>query len=147
MKRSLTEYTDDSNSSGSERNTRQKISLDGSFETNTTSSSPNTSPTSPGYNASPYRVRTPSTPQRRILTPRRYLGSSKITDYQLQQKLGEGTFGYEAYTWNRCTGGFISHVHCQQRSTSRCKQEGRTSSCAEAHLYAKWERGRTWIDL
>lgn len=95
MKRSFTDYTDDSNSSGSEKYHRAKISRDGSTDAYTSGSSPATSPVSPAYAASPVHVRPPTTPQRRTLHPtRKYTGSSRISDYELQQKLGEGTFGY-----------------------------------------------------
>ena len=80
MKRS---HTDDSNHSD-DRYPKVKRSHNGSAE----SASPSSLSASPAYGRITPHYHSQSG------TKRRFIGSSKISDYQLQHKLGEGTFGY-----------------------------------------------------
>ncbi|KAI8140552.1 kinase-like domain-containing protein [Fennellomyces sp. T-0311] len=94
MKRS---HTDDSNH-GDERYTKVKLSHNNG---SVGSASPSSLAASPAYG----RV-TPHHHQEKYR--RRFVGSSKLSDYKLQQKLGEGTFGEVHKGIHRTTGAVVA---------------------------------------
>ncbi|KAI9250540.1 kinase-like domain-containing protein [Phascolomyces articulosus] len=93
MKRS---HTDDSNHSD-DRYPKVKLSHNGSADSASPSSlsaSPAYGRFTPNYNSQSGR--------------RRFVGSSRITDYQLNQKLGEGTFGEVHKGIHKATGAVVA---------------------------------------
>ncbi|KAI9488922.1 kinase-like domain-containing protein [Zychaea mexicana] len=102
MKRS---HTDDSAHSD-ERYPKVKVSQNGSSQPTAAAATPTDTASPASLSASPAYGR--FTPHYKSQNGRRFGGSSKITEYQLQHKLGEGTFGEVHKGIHKSSGAIVA---------------------------------------